>query len=474
MYNSYMMKKKHLGIAALSAACLFLGLLQQRCTPAHAKYTATSCKCGGMAFQLSNKLPSGNGNIANQAMANCYGWAEFVALNWPTDSGRGFGDPGDVGLVGWETYMSTDEIFLPNAQHPYPYGNHGPVMAGINKSKLQSGRYLILEENQKVNRGFTSNQVVLKGGPAWLGAQNGTNIWYEVLVNKVEYDYITGKGFYNARTQYDSCSNGSRIVLPAAGDGAIEVKSAWMEVKDTANAKWKRYKLSLAYVRDSTNGRYRETVVALIGMHILRKTANQPTFVWATFEQVDNVPEDSGSMAPYNLANPSCSAQTVKVKTRAGNDTTVTINCKPNVQPPYYLVHGNKPMPIQVSRETPYNSADNTAANQAAISCIQAAYPNSVWQYYRLIDVLWSTSPTQDNMQNATDSMRMTAMQPTGYMANATMETYNQKTSCAQTCHKFASIAKVPGISNAPKYMTDFSFVFGLAKTPAALKSKKK
>jgi len=84
--------------------------------------------------------------------------------------------------------------------------------------------------------------------------------------------------------------------------GAIELKAAWMEVNDLQNPKWKRYKLSTATVLDPTTGKLRNTTVALVGLHVLHKTAKQPTWVWATFEHIDNVP-DSGSTATgqYNF-----------------------------------------------------------------------------------------------------------------------------------------------------------------------------
>jgi hypothetical protein len=428
------------------------------------------CRCGAFQFTLNDTLPSTDMGLSNQTSANCYAWNEFVALNWPANTNLSFGAPGDLSPLIWQGYMTTGQIFLPGGIRPAPWGSLTVLPAGVDRKKFMSRNYLLLRESQKIPRGFRSSEAVLNSGPSWLGAQNGTNIWYEVVVNQSEYNYIVRKGFYNARTQYDSCSTGTQILLPSIGDGAIEIKSAWMEVPDTTNPKWNRYKLSLAYVQGS-GGRYRETVVALVGLHILRKTATQPTFVWATFEQVDNLPDPaSGSLAPYNLNNPNCQPNTVTVKTQSGKDTTVTVSCASNTQPPYYLVNGNSPVPIQVSRLTSLHTSSVDSANAQVVRGITAAYPNSVWQYYRMVNVIWSTSPVQDNNQNKTDSMIIRAMQPLSPVANVTLETYNQNTSCAQTCHRFASIATVPGITG-PNYLSDFSFVFGLAKASPQLKS---
>lgn len=470
------MKKRFLGITALSAVILFLAMLTEHGTRIIAKDAQAQspiCTCGGTKFYINGTLPSSTQNISNQIGANCYAWNEFIALNWPVGANQYFGAPGDLGLVQWETYKSIEQIFLPGGRSPVAFRSLGAVPKGADPVKFRSGKYLILDQNQKIPRNFSSNQVVINPGAAWLGAQNGTNIWYEVLVNQNEYDYIVNNHYYNAQAQLDSCKKGVKIMLPSKGDGAIEMKAAWMEVTDTANPKWQRYKLSLAYVEDTAGGKYRETVVALIGLHVLRKTENQPTFVWATFEQVDNEPDpQSGAMPPYNLNNPGCTAQTMTVKTRAGNDTAVTVTCTPNTQPPYYLVHGNKPVPIQVTRLTSLHTSYVDSANAQATRGIVAAYPNSVWQYYRLVNVIWSTSPVQDNQQNTVDSMKLQAIQPNSPVANTTLETYNQLTSCAQTCHKFATIAKVPGVK-APAYLTDFSFVFKNAKVTPTLRKRK-
>ena len=50
--------------------------------------------------------------------------------------------------------------------------------------------------------------------------------------------------------------------------------------------------------------------LGLVGIHIGHKTAGSPQWVWSTFEQVDNVPDESkvsGTVAPhYNFFNAAC------------------------------------------------------------------------------------------------------------------------------------------------------------------------
>ncbi len=471
------MTKKTLCITALCAVCFLTMFLQQRCTTIQAEQFAqtSSCYCGGQVMPFNNQLP--NFSILNQTMADCFGWQEFIALNQPVDTNKGFGDPNDLGLVQWETYMPTYAIFRKGAKPPYPWRSQGDLPSGANAKKFRSGKYLVLEDNQKVPKGFSSNQVVLNNNPAWLGAQNGTNVWYEVLVNEVEYDYIVNNHLYNADSQYFRSFAGNKIFLP---ENAMEVKAAWMELspEDTTQPRYnnikQRFKLSLAYVQDSPGGKHRETVVALIGLHIIRKVPGQSSLVWATFEQADNnlaldntIPHPLG----YNLYNSNCAAQNLNVKTVAGHDTSVTIACAPNVQPPYYLVRGNEPAPIQTSRTTMVGLTE-ISTNNRIIACIQQVNPSSVWQYYRLINTIWSSNDTPDSSnKNNLDSMTVSSINPpiVSFVANTTLETYNQSTNCLNSCHKFATTAR-PSFDTdkqrqTPGYLADFSFVFGLAKT---------
>jgi hypothetical protein len=474
-----------MSIAALVAACSSFAFLQQRCTTAdaHSVNASPGCYCGGQVMTFNTSLPTFN--ITNQQQADCFAWQEFIALNQSLDTSRPFGDTSDLGMVQWEAYMPTYKIFRNGAKPPVPWNGLGDVPIGASLKKFKTGRYLVLGDNQKIPKGFTSNQVVENNGPAWLGAQNATNIWYQVLVNKVEYDYIVQNKFYNADSQYNAARAGRQIFLPSTGDGSIEVKAAWMELS-AADQQYprfsvfkQRYKLANAYVQDSANGRYRETIVALIGLHILRKVPGQPLFVWATFEQVDNnqgVDDTISHPLGFNLFSTKCTSNTVTVKTRAGKDTTVTVGCNANQQPPYFLVNGNRPVPIQVKRETPIGLSELQTSGRV-IACIAQVNPNSVWRYYRLVNTIWSSNPTADSSQNKTDSMILTGMLPSivSSVANTTLETYNQQTNCINSCHKFASTARPSFDSgkkrSTPRYLSDFSFVFGLAKTPPALKN---
>jgi hypothetical protein len=97
-----------------------------------------------------------------------------------------------------------------------------------------------------------------------------------------------------------------------------------------------------------------------------------------------------------------------------------------------------------------------------------ASNPQTVFQYYELIDVLWSTSP-QDNYGNQPSQpgpvapLSMSGATPDASafpVANTTMETYVQGRTCL-ACHVYATVP-------AGKYASDFSFIMGDAGSSTA------
>jgi hypothetical protein len=127
--------------------------------------------------------------------------------------------------------------------------------------------------------------------------------------------------------------------------------------------------------------------------------------------------------------------------------------------------------PVQVTRKRPFsnNSTDPVVAtNTAAQALLIGANPKTVFQYYQLVDVLWSVSP-QDNYGNQPSQpgpiapLSMSGATPDASalpVANTTMETYVQGLTCL-TCHINATVP-------AGHYASDFSFILGNAKSPTS------
>lgn len=469
------MRNSKLFIAAMCGLMLFFMLfISLGMKSATSTYSAVTPSCECTTFDtlyFQGDVPHDSGQIPNQAFANCFAWKEFVALNWPTDGSANFGDPKSTSKVAWETYMTKEVLMPADGKAPPAWNTTHPLLNKNNSDKrvlMHASKFTKFNDTIVVSE---TGQAAPQNNPNWLGAHNNTNLWYEVLVNKDEYDYITDPKhqFYNADKQLSWTKAGNPIHLPK-GDkstttiGAMEIKAAWMELSASPTINVSRYKISEAIVIDPTTGKQRDAKVALIGMHIIHKTVSQPTWIWSTFEHVDNAPNAgiNPTSGHYNLYNTNCTDKTMQIPaaySETKKDTTVIISCKnANVSPPYYLgLNGPKPTQLQVTRSTPLDNA-SVQVNTTIQTAIKKYYPNSVFQYYQLVDVIWSSNPVQDTNQPAKAPLTLNSLNPNNNVANSSMETYAQSTKCTD-CHQYGSIA---GKSNNA---SDFSFVLSAASS---------
>jgi hypothetical protein len=114
------------------------------------------------------------------------------------------------------------------------------------------------------------------------------------------------------------------------------------------------------------------------------------------------------------------------------------------------------------------NSHENPIrdTNKAAHELIRQANPDSVYQHYNLVNVLWNDSPIDENRGKRAPVAPLsdTAFRPNPQafpVANTVLETYIQSSTCI-ACHSAATIAGSPDESN-PVHASDYSFIFGMA-----------
>ena len=401
----------------------------------------------------------------DQADVNCFAWQQFIALNWPADpstcaadptrTAAEFGEPGDTAPAVWETYASPAAVFLPDAAEPAGWCSPAGGTKRLSRlSKFSPATPLALDDVDEA-----------EPSTAWLTAQSGTLTLYEIRMNEDEFTYIVENTLYDADKQEEAAS-GPGISLPDGSDGgtgAIELKAAWLELDDPADAS--RYKTARAAV--TYPGQQPKTVtVGLVGLHIIHKTRLAQQFVWATFEHVDNAPstEDisNGTLRPkYTYYDHGCDPSNDHYKCRANATPLPT-------RDPYDA-------PVQVVRENPLDSGpenDIEGLNQVVWKEIGDANPDSVYLNYQLVNVLWpnssSTIPpgsrvplTPGDPQPEEDEEAVT---------NTTLETYVQSNTCLD-CHVHAPIAATgsptpllnvdaPADPANTPYASDYSFVF--------------
>jgi hypothetical protein len=202
---------------------------------------------------------------------------------------------------------------------------------------------------------------------------------YEVRFNQSQYDFIRGVDADQSTWLYfvKNLAGKEPIQMPASSppstQGAIMLKAAWkiLGPKDNPN----RFYSVSSLVLDPETNKCTTQQVGLIGFHIAQKLKDFPQWIWSTFEQVDNVPGQSGG--PYSFNN--------------GTDNPQTIggyaNRPPAMAPQLQPVSQRKP--VQVTRFNPI--PDSTAGLNPTW---QKVLNGTVWQYYQLVMTQWPSNPT--------------------------------------------------------------------------------
>ncbi|MEK6288932.1 MAG: hypothetical protein AABO57_24705 [Acidobacteriota bacterium] len=400
-----------------------------------------------------------------QPCFDCYGWQLFLTLNWPAkpsgepDPDAYFGRPGFLGNVGWETFASVYDIFGGGQPRAWAELGSGP--------RTVEGTSAVIHQNLVDYRQADHN---------WLTDWDRNLVRFEIRVNKDEFDYIVQNQLYDQDGLYKAFTTptGAGVDLPsgkAGGIGSIEIKAAWRIVpKDREEYFRKNYKIANVKIPPSQD----DVLVALVGLHITKKTPNSPQWVWATFEHQDNVPDGPPDPSKkYNFFNPAAPS-----------------NYKPNYNDPPAR-RSDRRVPVQVVRASPIDSRA-IEINKAVHALISAKYPDSVWRNYNLIDVQWPTMPVFNRDPKSTAALPSGKPAPI-VVANITMETYMQtqksggaagtspggadrtdpgnlpatdpnygKSSCIG-CHRLSAITPT-FVGKRGSWKTDYSMIFFKAK----------
>jgi hypothetical protein len=420
-------------------------------TAAHAQ--APSDLCGAAPNPLPviapTIFPKLLGHRSDAAFA-CLMWQSFIHLNWParTDA-PGMPDQsqpfGSANPTVWETFKPYDQVFLSSGNQPGPWTiRRAPAfLPTALADRVANGEARYLLQTSKFSPAILDHlkhdlgeRVQVGGGT--LVDQTGQSVYYEMLLNQDEYNYIVRNGLYAADTQL-AFAQQRGIVLPtgATSDGptgSIEVKAAWkiMSPGDLATG---RFHTRPAVLVDGA-----QVTVGLVGLHIYQRVEGFDQGVWATFGQIDNSPLDPPpASGTYSFFNPSCSGCAVNVQTQPPTPTQV----------------------VRMFAATPPIQRVNIYAQQL----IRSADQNNPFQYYELLGVQWPTTacPTLPSTPCIGIPGQKTPLPdgiptPTTLM-NPVLETFLQtpNTSCLG-CHIMASDAQ------GGSYATSFSFLFKNAK----------
>ena len=142
-----------------------------------------------------------------------------------------------------------------------------------------------------------------------LEAQNGSLVYYSIMVNDVFAYFLTGAktgGILPAPTQFPTTNAQlNQVIAFAAAHGktfpdpealAIEIKTSWVEVAGLANPGSYITMTATIPTYDKTDPKLwvqkgeTTTQLALVGMHVVGSTAGHPEMIWGTFEHFGTAP----------------------------------------------------------------------------------------------------------------------------------------------------------------------------------------
>lgn len=375
---------------------------------------------------------------SNKVLAT-FAWQQFLALCWQSNYSetkpvRGTADPNwdytkpyqpGQPLV-WETFAHRSELRPAGTPLVKPY-DKVPEYLFVNPPKPGSGKpSFTLFNNLDEDNEIGSCDIYLgPGDPATQPV-----VLYQAKVNRAEYDYMkntfgksqndpNGKLAKAATANQNSIKNHKKpardgIDLPAGnnnmagalGEGAIEIKTAFMLVTASNQAMFKDFFQTRAIYYtakyDPGSGTYSDYTYhngtfALLGIHIIHKTASYPDFIFTSFEHVSlaKMPFDYILLSPAPPAYPGSNFNPFNAMVPAGAPTASQF--------------GNRETIIRQGGNSPTSNGQLypvppllDAVTQAFHQQLAKLNPTSVWLNYRLIGVQanitekWSAKPTAD------------------------------------------------------------------------------
>lgn len=289
-------------------------------------------------------------------------------------------------------YYTTTKPASPVDQIPTYYTYYQPTGGSDTALTVTGENYVYLDETNEI-------------GQNYLYFKNSNSPDFPVLfmakVNTAETNYVRGKT--------TGPSNTSSYDFP---DNVMEVKTAWRRVSDinTSNSNPSSYHQAMAtYYKAGSDGipHVVNEKFALIGIHIIQKTANYQQFIFSTFEHVDAVTRNSSGTiidpayeTTYNsLAyNNGVSDPTVYKATATGAydvNATGQSGSATNQQTTYNLpLAGTIPTTATVVVQPKTITKEVNDVNNSVAALITGLSANNIWANYRLKGI--QAGPTSD------------------------------------------------------------------------------
>jgi hypothetical protein len=405
----------------------------------------------GMAAPNGIVLPADSVNFTPDSLCSFYKWSwqMFLWMNSTTKTGLVVDSAQFFEVGGFD---GTARHFISNVSRGKRVRSFGVFHAQGKK-----GTGVVVDSKGKIETpefGQANTNGVLI-------SQKGSLVYYGISTNDVFAQFLTGvKTGKIAATQFPSSQaeldKVSAFAFPPPSTGifkdasalVIEVKTSWVEASTVDDST--RYITITGLVPDfdKTNPAKwvakgsKQVKLAMVGMHVVGTVKGHPEMIWATFEHVDNAPNDTFSYQNDNgaetkvtfdstAASVFCAANTPMPASGANAPPVAKVSLTDGS---IVGVNGGKIGPANTIRFSPWgqdSSAPDIANNTQIISVnksVRGLLGNSdVRRNYFLVGTTWTNGaiPGVDNNVPTIGSQQL---------ANSTMETYSSRTNCF-SCH---------------------------------------
>ena len=359
-----------------------------------------------------------------------FSWRELVAMVWPAQPGhRGVPDRtktiADPGPRVFETYKSLWEVFHDDGSAPRAFDQYDPASMNACKAKTGFDDIVIASKNGIDDIGQVGVGELI--GP--MAAQNGKYVHFQTLYNQIAYDYIVKNKLYLRANLPAVPTPKPDLPVIQFPMGSVAIKAAWLDVAGLTDAQKARFYLHDVTLKDPNSGSCSKIQMALVGLHIIKKTPSRPQWIWSSFEQVDDIP-------PRQFGNPG------KFIFNDGNRS----HKMPDENP-------LKLVPLAKEPVTPYNLDRNIMMpihpkTELMTLVYQRLLHKTPWEFYQIATTQWPRlEGNQAAFVPATQGGEMTTTFPgagaTSAFANITMESFDQgrpQLGC-MSCHNQARMA---------------------------------
>lgn len=391
---------------------------------------------------------------AAQRWFDMYSWQAFLALNWPAlasgepDNQKTLADSSTPRV--WEYYVDVADVYRENGEAPALWEKISK--GGMQKTLWMQGLGLGQPMDKPNAPGGIRPPLLDESLQAFKGPmvdQNGKWVRYQVSLNKVEFDYVVETKIYSLEGQVEYTGK-NQISFPTNEGtkkyGAMEIKMAWKQMGPNDDPS--RFLVRRCDVVTVDGKKGAPADFGLVGMHISARTESSPTWIWATFEQVDNTSANDLERDPQgrprrpNFFNPANPAKPVNVlaPTNAGPVAQYNPATGKNDGPIVYTTWDESLTtdPTQTLMVLPIPKA--TAALNKQVQALLKSL-GSVFQYYELIGTQWPVDPPFPAFPNGVATQSDGRLLPSSpesilfkvpgkivpvHLVNTTMETFFQ------------------------------------------------